>query len=144
MEPTVSRTTTEYRAGIDIGSTTVKLVILGPEGDNLFGECLRHRARTQETLAGMLRRAQELLGECRLRCAVTGSGAIGISAAAGIPFDGKKFVPHITVVRGAAGWKKQPLPLPKADMTASRISLMKSEQKNGKTVYTEIFGVDCK
>ena len=86
MEPTVSRTTTEYRAGIDIGSTTVKLVILGPEGENLFGECLRHRARTQETLAGMLRRAQELLGECRLRCAVTGSGAIGISAAAGIPF----------------------------------------------------------
>ena len=65
-------------------------------------------------------------------------------AAAGIPFDSKKFVPHITVVRSASGWKKQPLAMPKADMTASRISLMKSEQKNGKTVYTEIFGVDCK
>ena len=52
MEPTVSRTTTEYRAGIDIGSTTVKLVILGPEGDNLFGECLRHRGREEVTAPG--------------------------------------------------------------------------------------------
>ena len=62
----------------------------------------------------------------------------------GIPYDKEKFVPHITIVRNSAGWKKQQFSLPKADMTASRISLMKSEQKNGKTVYTEIFGIDGK
>ena len=41
----------EYRAGIDVGSTTVKLVILGEDDRVLFGEYRRHQAHTQETLA---------------------------------------------------------------------------------------------
>ena len=56
---------------------------------------------------------------------------------AGIPYDKAKFVPHITLVRKAAGsWK--PVKAPKAEMMAGRISLMKSAAKDGKTQYTEI------
>ena len=47
-----------FPAGIDIGSTTVKLVILGKDGEILFGQYRRHRAHTQQTLAELLREAQ--------------------------------------------------------------------------------------
>ena len=61
--------------------------------------------------------------------------------AAQIPYDRKKFVPHITIIRNMGGpWKK--VSPPKGDMTVKKVSLMKSEQKDGKRVYTEIFSVN--
>ena len=55
--------------------------------------------------------------------------------------DEKKFVPHITIIRNMGGpWKK--VSPPKGDMTVKKVSLMKSEQKDGKRVYTEIFAVN--
>jgi 2'-5' RNA ligase len=58
-----------------------------------------------------------------------------------IPYDRKKFVPHITIIRNMGGpWKK--VSPPKGDMTVKKVSLMKSEQKDGKRVYTEIFSVN--
>ena len=57
--------------------------------------------------------------------------------AAGIAYDRQKFVPHITLVRKAAGnWKQ--VAVPKGEMTVTKISLMKSAEKNGKPVYTEL------
>jgi len=57
--------------------------------------------------------------------------------AAGIAYDRQKFVPHITLVRKAAGnWKQ--VAAPKGEMTVTKISLMKSAVKNGKSIYTEI------
>ena len=59
---------------------------------------------------------------------------------AGISYEKDKFVPHITLIRKFTGnWKKAPIP--KGEMMVKKISLMKSEQKNGKQVYTEIFSV---
>ena len=75
-----------YRAGIDIGSTTVKLVLLDREGRLRFGEYRRHCAHTQEALAALLREARERVGECALRAKITGSGAINLAKALGIPF----------------------------------------------------------
>ena len=75
-------------------------------------------------------------------------GNLGLSAAvkdvrgaldaAGIDYDKKKFVPHITIIRKMNGsWKS--VPTPKGEMMVKKISLMKSEVKDGKRVYTEIF-----
>ena len=75
-----------YRAGIDIGSTTVKLVLLDGEGKLLFGEYRRHCAHTQEALSALLREAREQVGDCALRAKITGSGAINLAKALGIPF----------------------------------------------------------
>lgn len=58
---------------------------------------------------------------------------------AGIGYDRKKFVPHITMVRKASG-RWQQTPAPKGEMMVKKISLMKSEQKDGKRVYTELTG----
>ena len=75
-----------YRAGIDIGSTTVKLVILNENREIVFGEYRRHLAHTQQTLAQLLREAGERLGDCRLDVAITGSGAINLGKALNIGF----------------------------------------------------------
>ena len=75
-----------YRGGIDVGSTTVKLVIEDEQGTMLFGEYRRHMAQTQQTLAQMLREAREQLGPCRLQLKITGSGAINLGKALGIGF----------------------------------------------------------
>ena len=75
-----------YRAGIDIGSTTVKLVLLDEEGKLIFGEYRRHCAHTQEALSALLREAREQVGDCALRAKITGSGAINLAKALGIPF----------------------------------------------------------
>ncbi len=75
-----------YRAGIDVGSTTVKLVILSETGEKLFSAYERHCAHTQETLSMLLKRAREELGSCELVPAMTGSGAMNLCKALGLPF----------------------------------------------------------
>ena len=75
-----------YRAGIDIGSTTVKLVLLDAQDRILFGKYVRHGARTQEALAGLLQDARREVGDCLLLPRITGSGSINLGKALGIPF----------------------------------------------------------
>lgn len=57
---------------------------------------------------------------------------------AGIPFDDTAFVPHITLIRKAATKKPYQVHLDKAEMTVKKVSLMKSETKNGKVTYREM------
>ena len=75
-----------YKAGIDIGSTTVKLVLLDENENMVFGQYRRHQAQTQKTLASLLREAKQQLGECALRVKITGSGSINLGKAMNIGF----------------------------------------------------------
>jgi predicted CoA-substrate-specific enzyme activase len=75
-----------FRAGIDIGSTTVKLAVLDSRGELVFGEYQRHCAHIQETLAELLRHAREQLGPVELLPAITGSGSINLAKHLDIPF----------------------------------------------------------
>ena len=75
-----------YRAGIDIGSTTVKLVVLDDADNLIYGKYKRHGAKTQETLAELLSDARKTLGEGFLRLSITGSGAINLAKSLDIPF----------------------------------------------------------
>ena len=61
-------------------------------------------------------------------------------AEAGIPFDGKRFSPHITLVRRAV---PGPLGMPgidvhRAAMTAGHVSLMRSDRGRDGMIYTEL------
>ena len=76
-----------FRAGMDIGSTTVKLVLLNEKNEIVYGEYRRHRAHTQETLAQMLGEVRDSFGPCRLKCRITGSGSINLGKALGIEFE---------------------------------------------------------
>ena len=73
-------------AGIDIGSTTVKLVLLDESGKRIYEEYRRHCAHTRETLADLRSDAREQVGDCMFLAGITGSGALGLSQAMGIPF----------------------------------------------------------
>ncbi len=58
----------------------------------------------------------------------------------GIAYDRKKFVPHITLIRKCAG-RWQGTAAPKGEMMVKSISLMKSAEKDGKRIYTEVYSV---
>ena len=75
-----------YRGGIDIGSTTVKLVVLDDSGQIVFGDYRRHHAHTQQTLNSLLKSVRQKLGECDLKLRITGSGSINLGRALGIGF----------------------------------------------------------
>ncbi|MGN0504907.1 MAG: hypothetical protein ACI4HJ_07695, partial [Ruminococcus sp.] len=70
-----------YRAGIDIGSTTVKLAILDENNKIVFGAYIRHQADTQSALKTLLSQARDKFGEFSLQGAITGSGAINLGKA---------------------------------------------------------------
>ena len=60
---------------------------------------------------------------------------------AGIPFDRKRFSPHITVIRKASYGGKDKYPaveIPAAGMTVNRISLMRSDRGKHGMIYTEL------
>ena len=74
------------RAGIDVGSTTVKLVLLDENEQIVFGEYRRHFSHTQNTLCSLLKAAEEKLGSCSISTTITGSGGIGLGKHLFIPF----------------------------------------------------------
>lgn len=69
----------QYRLGIDIGSTTVKIAILDEKNEVLFSDYQRHFANIQETLARLLIAAKEKLGELDLIPMITGSGGLTLA-----------------------------------------------------------------
>ena len=75
-----------YKLGIDIGSTTVKAVILDSDNKLLFGEYRRHFAHIQETLADLMKMAMDQLGEITLCPVITGSGGLTLAGHLQIPF----------------------------------------------------------
>ena len=77
---------TNNTLGIDIGSTTVKVAILDPEGHLLFSDYQRHFANIQETLADLLTRVIDQIGSMTVHPVITGSGGLTLADALRIPF----------------------------------------------------------
>lgn len=74
------------RLGIDIGSTTVKIVVMDENKDIIFSDYERHFANIQDTLATLIKKAQEALGDREVSPVITGSGGLTISKHLDIPF----------------------------------------------------------
>ena len=65
-------------------------------------------------------------------------------AGCGIPYDKKRFHPHITLLRNAASMQPfSDIVIAKESMTVRRISLMRSDFGKHGAQYTEIAYVDC-
>ena len=75
-----------FRAGIDIGSTTIKLTVLDEKDEILYGEYRRHCAEIQPTLCTLLEEARTKVGECQLKVKITGSGSINLGKSLAIGF----------------------------------------------------------
>ena len=74
------------RVGIDIGSTTVKVVVLDEENKLLFRSYERHYSKTRERALETLRMTGDLLRGQEIRLAITGSAGLGVAKAAGLDF----------------------------------------------------------
>ena len=77
---------TSYRTGIDIGSTTVKVVICDNLGRPVFSRYRRHNAMILETVLSILEETHNQMGDIQLDLAVTGSAGMGVAESFGIPF----------------------------------------------------------
>ena len=75
-----------YTLGIDIGSTTVKIVVMNNEKEILFSDYERHFANIQETLAILIKKAEDKLGDLTIQPVITGSGGLTISKHLDVPF----------------------------------------------------------
>ncbi len=75
-----------YCMGIDIGSTTAKVVLLDAAGEARFSAYRRHKAETIATLRSLLQEAQGALGDVTVRLLVTGSAGMGIGEQFDLPF----------------------------------------------------------
>ena len=82
------------RVGLDIGSTTVKAVVLDQSdslGDTLFSDYRRHHANVRATVAGLLVDIHKKLvdlgrGDEPIRLSITGSGGLTLAKHLGVPF----------------------------------------------------------
>ena len=72
--------------GIDIGSTTVKVVVLDHTGKMLYHSYERHFAQVREKAVEQLKKAEEYLQGNEIAVSITGSAGLGVAKAAGIPF----------------------------------------------------------
>ena len=74
------------RVGIDIGSTTVKVVVLDDDNKLLFRSYERHYSKARERACETLRSIADMLHSKDVRLVVTGSAGLGVAKAAGLDF----------------------------------------------------------
>ena len=84
--------------GIDIGSTTVKIVVVR-DGEIIHKHYERHFSKVREKAVDLVQNARALIGaDATLRCAITGSAGLGVAKAADIDF-----VQEVFATRKAVG-----------------------------------------
>jgi predicted CoA-substrate-specific enzyme activase len=75
-----------FKVGIDIGSTTVKTVVLDDSGKMVFRAYERHYSKVREKAAEQLCSASYLLAGQKVNTVITGSAGLGVAKASGIRF----------------------------------------------------------
>ena len=75
-----------YKIGLDIGSTTIKAVVLNERDEIVYKSYQRHRSRVREMALEKLEELRELLEGKELQMAITGSAGLGVAKESGIPF----------------------------------------------------------
>jgi len=75
-----------FRVGLDIGSTTLKAVVLDPTGRIVYEKYQRHFSQIAEKAAAMLRDIENTLGLSSVRFAVSGSAGMGLADRLGLGF----------------------------------------------------------
>ena len=75
-----------YKLGIDIGSTTIKLVVTNESNQFIFDRYRRHHSNIKETLLELAAEAMKDLGPFTFRAMITGSGGLSLANWVGVPF----------------------------------------------------------
>ena len=78
--------TSILKIGIDIGSTTVKVVVLDEADNILYRAYERHFSKVREKTGELLSRASDILDGREVRILITGSAGLGVAKSAELPF----------------------------------------------------------
>lgn len=65
--------------GLDIGSTTVKVVVIDSKDNIIFKEYRRHFSDIRSTIIDIINDTYSKIGDCKVSVAVTGSGGLSVS-----------------------------------------------------------------
>lgn len=74
------------KIGIDVGSTTAKLVAIDENDNLLFSKYERHNAKAKETILSFLKELLSEIGDKDISLRITGSIGMGISEKCSLPF----------------------------------------------------------
>ncbi len=74
------------RMGIDVGSTTVKVVLLDEQDNYLYKKYIRHYANILDTVHTLLQEAQVGYEDAPVHISVTGSGGMAMAEKVRVPF----------------------------------------------------------
>ena len=85
------------RIGIDVGSTTIKYVVLDENNYIIHKSYERHLSQITEKTLGVLKNVRELTGENNALLSISGSAGMGISEACGIPLVQEVFASRIAL-----------------------------------------------
>ena len=76
----------KYNMGLDVGSTTVKLIVLDGDENIVYSEYRRHFSDIRSTIINLIKEAYDVVGECKITVGVTGSGGLSVSKWLGVDF----------------------------------------------------------
>ncbi len=74
-----------FKIGLDIGSTTAKLVVLDKD-EIVFSKYERHNTKTKETIVSFLQTLLSQLGDVSVQLRITGSIGMGVAEKCALPF----------------------------------------------------------
>ena len=77
----------ELRLGIDVGSTTVKLVLIDESDNIVYSKYERHMSNVFEKVGELLEELNAEKGDLDLRAVITGSGGLSLANLFGIKFE---------------------------------------------------------
>ncbi len=75
-----------FSIGLDVGSTTAKIILLDGFGEVVYSDYSRHNANIFSTVASFLDKARSIIGDAYVSITVTGSVGMGISEKLLLPF----------------------------------------------------------
>ena len=78
--------------GIDIGSTTVKIIIV-KNGDVVYQQYERHMSQVRSKTLELIRMARDVIGEGELTVALSGSAGLGVAKARTCPLSRRSSPP---------------------------------------------------
>ncbi len=86
-----------FKMGIDVGSTTLKYVILDDDNNILQSGYERHFSQISQKMREMLKEAQSVLKVNEVALSISGSAGMGISEQLGIPFVQEVYATRLAV-----------------------------------------------
>lgn len=69
----------DYKIGLDIGSTTVKIAVMDDDNQLIYSDYKRHLSDIRSTIISIMNTCYEVLGDVTCKVNITGSGGLSVS-----------------------------------------------------------------